>query len=416
MRMSSFYKETAEYTVLAWKRMLPGLSDTAIALVVGGVALQVASVVLIFLLAFNIALGSFATLLMMHLKAESDRSPVLTVMIRAAGLVALGIFGLAVVALVLFPAAIGTQSFVFLLLCLPRPFLTVWNVYHRELLFKADQHALVQALTSKSVLLYIGVSWLLLGAAMLTGAAVSLSLLLCGIYAATLYIAVRSWAAVDPAQRMTRAQLALAARGLLGGKTKVTGVGAAVSNSATNVLEIGFLAVVGWLVVGYFPDITAFYYPMFNMFEWASALAIGLSRVFTERRIADRPTPSILWLLVTFAIYSFGFVTIYLQAAVLISKSLSGLGAGLYLFAVAYVFFDGLQLVLRSYMLAQETGGRLLQMSLLAYALAFATVLVNWLVFINSNLMFGGLLLPLMLSTAALIILNSNRQSRAPNA
>lgn len=411
----SFYRLTYEHTVLAWKRMLPGLSDTVIALVIGGVALQVASVVLIFLLAFNIALGSFATLLMMHLKATSDREPVLTVMLRAAGIVALGIVCLAIVALLIFPAEIGVQSFVFLLLCLPRPLLVIWNVYHREILFKANQHGVVQKLTSRSVLLYVGVTWGLFGLAMVTGMTLSLFLLLSGVYAASLYIAAYSWAAVAPVDRLTIRQIKDAGRSPPWRPTKVTGVGAAVSNSATNVLEIGFLAVIGWVVVGFFPDIATYYYPMFNMFEWASALAIGLSRVFTDHRIEGTETPSTTWVFAILALYSFAFVALYLKVSVMISPSLAGFGTTLYMFAVCYVFFDGLQLVLRSYMLAQETGGKLLQLSLAAYTLAFGVIVANWLHFANPNLVFGGLLLPLVVSTALLTLLSPDRPRRSKN-
>ena len=99
----------------------------------------------------------------------------------------------------------------------------------------------------------------------------------------------------------------------------------------------------------------------------------------------------------------------------LISPSLAGFGATLYAFAVCYVFFDGLQLVLRSHMLAQESGGKLLHLSLAAYALAFAVIVGNWLYFSDPNLVFGGLLLPLVVSTALLILLSPDRHRQSSN-
>ena len=154
---------------------------------------------------------------------------------------------------------------------------------------------------------------------------------------------------------------------------------------------------------------------MFNMFEWASAFAIGLSRVFTDSRIKGTETPSTSWVFGVLGFYALAFVAIYLQASVTISPSLVGFGLPLYIFTVSYVFFDGLQLVLRSHMLAQESGGNLLQLSFAAYFLAFGLILVNWLYFMNPNLVFGGVLLPLIISTTLLLLYSPDRSQRSRN-
>lgn len=390
--------------------MLPGLSDTIMTMVIGGIGLKVASVVLIFLLAFTIALGGFTTLLMIHCKTNSDHCPVLAVMIRGAIVVAISMIALAILATLVFPGSVGQQSLLFLVLCLPRPFMLVWNVFHREILFKLNQHKAVQQLTSKSIVLYIGVSWLALGLTMLSGFQLSIMLVLCGSYASMIFTAVKMWIAVPPADRLTTARIFTACTDAFRQQPAVTGIGSAVANSATNVLEIGFLAVVGWLAVNNFPAMSNYYYPMFNMFEWASALAIGLSRVYTERRIARLQTPTAFWLVSVLTLYSFGIVALYLLASTLISSSLSGAGGAIYFFAVFYVLFDGLQLVLRSHMLAQETGGELLNLSLLSYTLSLIVIVMNWLMFKNTLLVYASLLLPLLLSNAFLIYFSTNNK------
>ena len=66
-------------------------------------------------------------------------------------------------------------------------------------------------------------------------------------------------------------------------------------------------------------------------------------------------------------------------------------------------------------MLAQETGGKLLQLSLAAYALASGVIVANWLHFANPNFVFVGLLLPLVVSTALLILLSPDLPRQSSN-
>ena len=389
--------------------MLPGLSDTVAVLVLGAQALQVASVVLIFVLALNIALGSFVTLVMMHSREASDRLVLCATMLRGSFLVAAAMVCLGLTSRAFFGPDTGLQSLAFLLLSTARPFFTVWNVYHREILYRNDRFRVVHSLATKAVALYVGISW----GALLMGTALELRpdilWLLLGVYASLGYTAYSSATRVPPTDRLGRAELVAIAKVAMTHRIgRAPGLGAALSNSATNVLEIGFLAVAGWVVVARFEDIAALYYPLFNMFEWASAFALGLSRVFTERRIAAEQLPSFAWLTSVFALYTSAFVTLYLALASELFSSFDGLNTALVAFALAYVFFDGLQLILRSAMLADESGGRLLHVSTSAYLLGFGMLLVTWLWAASMFPFLISLLFPLIFSAILLALTSRN--------
>jgi hypothetical protein len=170
---------------------------------------------------------------------------------------------------------------------------------------------------------------------------------------------------------------------------------AAVKNAITNVMELGFLTVCGWLVVSKFPDISEYYFPLFNMFEWGSGLALGISRVYTQRRINNSYAPPYSLSLLFFAIYAGAFAAVYLWIVGTLSSGLRGLSSGLVVFSFFYLLADGAQLILRSVAIARPDGGSLLNVSTKAY-LASVVVLGISCVVASQVLFFLSLILPLV--------------------
>ncbi|WP_139112098.1 hypothetical protein [Acidithiobacillus thiooxidans] len=406
-----FYRKTGEYTLLAWKRMLPGLSDTMMLLIIGIQALKVASAVLIPVLAINIALGSFSTLLMMHRRELSDRVEICAAMLQGAFAAAGVIIVIGVTSRIVFGAEVGAQSLTFLLLCVARPFFVIWNIYHREILYRDNRHRVFQSLTTRAVGLYIVITWASLSLATMLDWYPSILLLLSGVYISQAFTALYIYRHTFLADRLSWREIGtILRRAMTIWPGRVLGLRVALYNSVTNVLEFGFLAIAGWIIEVRVESIAIIYYPLFNMFELASAFALGISRVCTERRIVKEPMPPQLLLTVIFGLYAIVFVPLYIGLATLMSDVFGVVSPVLISFAVAYVFFDGIQLILRSKMLAQESGGRLLHISFIAYLIGLAGLLATWAVPAPGNvaLLYLALILPLVVATGFL----SNEKGR----
>jgi hypothetical protein len=397
----TFYKESLGFAALSWKRMLSGLSDTIATLVLGAFVLKVASVVLIISLTLNIALGSFSTLIMMHSDRAQNKARLLGVFVQAAIGVSVFMVVCGLVARVVFGPDIGGQSMWFLLLSVFRPLLVVWNVYCGEMLLRNGQQADVQQQTSRGVIVYTLTSWSVLGVVFSFDFEPSILWLLIGVYTTQLFTAFVFHRQTSREARINRSDISAVVVSALSNPFEVTGIKSAISNALTNVMELGFLAVAGWVVVARFDNIAIYYFPLFNMFEWGSGFAIGLSRVYTERLISKSNMPSYWHSIGLFFLYAVVFVALYSWIAARISPAFDKIGLALSIFAVLYVIFDGLQLILRSVMLAQSDGGRLLTISTLVYSSALVGLGVAYGTR-SDILLFSALIVPLV-STVILL-------------
>lgn len=408
---TAFFRDSIGYAQLSWKRMIPGLSDTVATLVLGVLVLQAASVVLIATLAINIALGSFCSLVMLHRDGSKAKEAEFASMLQGAIIGSLVMAALAVGAAAIFEPEVGRQSFWFLIISIPRLFILCWNVYCGEILFRGGLRGVVQRIITISILVYVVVSWLTLGVFTYFGITPSITFLLIAAYCSLCNTALRGRQAIAREARLHSGDIPAVLSATLKIPANISGIGVALATAFANVMELGFLALAGWIVVALFQEVSVVYFPLVNMFEWVSGFALGLSRVYTERLIRNEQVPSYSKSSVFYAIYAIFFSSVYLWAVAQISPPLKGIGLGMIIFAVSYVLLDGFQLILSSRLQADPDGRSMMWISILSYVPAFVGLGASF-VSRNSLVFLISLLIPLCLEILLLNITASQARVR----
>ncbi|AIC28077.1 trifolitoxin-processing protein TfxD [Rhizobium etli bv. phaseoli str. IE4803] len=371
-----FYRTSFEYASISWRRMIPNVADTIVVTLIGATALQVASNVLITILTLNIAFLNFCSLICMHNLKRGAKADVFAAIGRAACMM-IGVYlALIAVSVATLEGLPLTQTIAFIALSAFRPFVAGWNAYCAEVFFAQGKRQIVRAVITRSSLIYAGVNLLFVGISHVTGSQNSIISLLIGVYIALFHNAL-AYAKMLPAEwKIDRRDLkqVLSLRRL-----DLIGVKAGLSASFINMLEMGFLALVGWVVAAKFPEIAVFYFPFFTLVELTSGLAIGLGRSVTERLITPRPFPRLHVLIAVYSAYSFVCFLIYVAFVGVSDRDIFALPLSLAGLALLFLICDGLQLVVRGYTLSKADGGKLTHLSAIAYLasgaiLALATV------------------------------------------
>lgn len=384
--------------------MLPNLSDTVLTVILGTIVLQVASVALILVLALNIALGSFNSLMLLHNIGKRPREELLRVTMQAGMVVALLYLLMSGVAYLHFDGIVGEQSSLFLLLSAARPFLFAIGAYSREALVFEKKHDVLHKVTTRAALIYILLNSTIVLSAKFYEWPYSATFLLIGVYAAQILATALFYKNVSDDFKLTASEMMSVTVTAPFKSVELTGFKSATSAAFTNILEIGFLSVAGWIVVSDFKSIAPFFFPLFTLFEWASGFAIGINRVMTERRIASVSTPGLTEICLTSLCWSCFFVMIYFGLFGLLLPIFWNTGLWLLGFAVIYVFFDGLQLIFRSLLVSQANGGSLMRLSFASYGVA-AVCLGGAVVTKDPSLFFIALLMPLVIMSVLIPVM-----------
>ncbi|MBB3300935.1 hypothetical protein FHT80_002165 [Rhizobium sp. BK226] len=372
-----FYRTSFEYASISWRRMIPNVADTIVVTLIGATALQVASNVLITILTLNIAFLNFCSLICMHNLKRGAKADVFAAIVRAACMM-IGVYlALIAVSVATLEGAPRTQTIAFIALSALRPFVAGWNAYCAEVFFAQGKRQIVRSVITRSSLIYAGVNLLFVGLSHFAGTQNSIISLLIGVYLALFHNAL-AYARILPTEwRFSRQDLkdVFSLR-----KLDLVGIGAGLSASFINMLEMGFLALVGWVVAAKFPQIAVFYFPFFTLVELTSGLAIGLGRSVTERLITPRPFPRLHVLIAVYSTYSLLCFLIYVGLIGVSNRDIFALPLSLAGLALLFLICDGLQLVVRGYTLAKADGGKLTHLSAIAYLasgviLALAAVL-----------------------------------------
>ena len=161
-----------------------------------------------------------------------------------------------------------------------------------------------------------------------------------------------------------------------------------------NAFEIFFFALVAWVASIKFNDISQYIYPVFNLVELASAFAIGINRVLSEKLTKNNINYNLNSILIIYFFYSLLIVKVYFTIMELIGSQ--NFSMHLITFAMFYVFIDGLQLIYRSYI--QVVINEKLAMSIICLLYATATAILALSFFKESqNLLIISITFPVIL-------------------
>lgn len=343
---------------MSWKRMIPGLSDTILLFIMGATVLQVASIVLISSLAINISFGSIIVMTILHNKENIYDNRFKFYLFKISFSFALIYIFLSVVSLYYLPPEIKNQSFLFLIISALRPIISASNIYYREILIINKKDKYVHSSLNISNLVYITSSWIII--TILINLNINLSILwfLVPIYLSIFFNNLYYKKNINNL-KFFKFNI---------NKIKILNIRSSLYSGFLNIYEVGFIALLSWVINIKFPNFSTYIFPLFNLFEIASALAIGINRNLTNYIIENKNTVKLIYLISIYTAYSLTFSCVYFYLFHLFKK-FNNLFI-LIIFGFLYVLLDGIQLILRSYTQASNDDSKIIYLSTITYTLS----------------------------------------------
>lgn len=343
---------------MSWKRMIPGLSDTILLFIMGATVLQVASIVLISSLAINISFGSIILMTILHNKENIYDNRFKFYLFKISFSFALIYIFLSVVSLYYLPPEIKNQSFLFLIMSALRPIISASNIYYREILIINKKDKYVHSSLNISNLVYIISSWIII--TVLINLNINLSILwfLIPIYLSIFFNNLYYKKNINNL-KFFKFNI---------NKIKILNIRSSLYSGFLNIYEVGFIAILSWVINIKFPNFSTYIFPLFNLFEIASALAIGINRNLTNYIIENKNPVKLIYLIFIYTVYSLTFSCVYFYLFHLFKK-FNNLFI-LIIFGFLYVLLDGIQLILRSYTQASNDDSKIIYLSTITYTLS----------------------------------------------
>lgn len=363
--------------------MLPAYSDTILLSLLGAVYLEIASIVMISALTLNISLNTIINMLIINNNNIIDRKEFKFFLFKISIFFSIAYLLLSITAYHILSEDIKVQSFLYLILSIFRPILSCANSYYREKLFTLKENKTIHSSMNISIGLYIISSWSIIFTLNYFNYNISIIIFLIPTYISIFFNNIF----YRKNNNMKFFEFNLS-------KIIVNNFQKSFNAGLLNAFEIFFFALVAWVASIKFNDISQYIYPVFNLVELASAFAIGINRVLSERLTKKNINYNLNGILIIYFFYSLLVVKIYFIVMELIGSQ--NFSTYLIIFAMFYVFIDGLQLIYRSYV--QVVINEKFAMSVICFLYATATVILALSFFRESqNLLIISIIFPVVL-------------------